>query len=65
MPGSIPNRRPWSATRRGGVTGHQEADPEEERAFLDFYFDRALAGESPPGWFWTSFVTYAFLHGGM
>ncbi|MEM1164199.1 MAG: rhomboid family intramembrane serine protease [Pseudomonadota bacterium] len=34
-------------------------------AFLDFYFDRALAGESPPGWFWTSFVTYAFLHGGM
>lgn len=34
-------------------------------AFFDFWFGRALAGESTPFVFWTSFFTYGFLHGGI
>jgi membrane associated rhomboid family serine protease len=34
-------------------------------AFFDLYFDRAVAGGAVPAEFWTSFLTHAFLHGGM
>lgn len=33
--------------------------------FFDAYFDRALAGESYPTQLYWSFVTHAFLHGGL
>ncbi|MEL7462921.1 MAG: rhomboid family intramembrane serine protease [Pseudomonadota bacterium] len=33
-------------------------------AFLDLLFEAVREGASPPWFFWTSFVTYAFLHGG-
>jgi membrane associated rhomboid family serine protease len=34
-------------------------------AFFDLYFEAWRAGVSPPVEFWWSFVTHAFLHGGM
>lgn len=34
-------------------------------AFFDFYFNEAVAGRSVPFEFWTSFLTYGFLHGGL
>ena len=34
-------------------------------SFLDLLFEAVRDGASPPWHFWTSFVTYAFLHGGM
>lgn len=34
-------------------------------AFFDLYFEAFLSGQHPPLKFWTSFVTHAFLHGGM
>lgn len=34
-------------------------------AFFDILFDGALAGHQVPNWLWSSFFTYAFLHGGM
>ena len=33
--------------------------------FYDQIFEAVQDGATPPFWFWTSFVTYAFLHGGM
>ena len=34
-------------------------------AFLDIYFEGALRGQAVPWWFWTSFLTYSVLHGGI
>ncbi len=34
-------------------------------AFFDLYFDAMLAGHQVPAQLWWSFVTHAFLHGGM
>lgn len=34
-------------------------------AFFDVYFDGALQGYGVPAWFWSSTLTYAFLHGGL
>ncbi|QIE55710.1 rhomboid family intramembrane serine protease [Pikeienuella piscinae] len=34
-------------------------------SFFDFWFQRVLAGEDVPFVFWTSFLTYGFLHGGL
>ncbi|MFN3615089.1 MAG: rhomboid family intramembrane serine protease [Rubrimonas sp.] len=34
-------------------------------AFFDIYFEAWLSGQTPPAQFWYSFVTHAFLHGGL
>ncbi len=34
-------------------------------AFFDLYFDRLPTGQPVPPEFWTSFLTHAFLHGGL
>ncbi|MFV0475318.1 MAG: rhomboid family intramembrane serine protease [Pikeienuella sp.] len=34
-------------------------------AFFDGWLHQALTGEGAPPFFWTSFFTYAFLHGGL
>lgn len=37
----------------------------ERLAFFDFYLSEAVAGRPVPVEFWTSFLTYGFLHGGL
>jgi rhomboid protease GluP len=34
-------------------------------AFFDLYFEAWLSGQTPPAQFWYSFITHAFLHGGL
>lgn len=34
-------------------------------AFFDLFFEGALSGATVPFQFWTSFITHAFLHGGL
>ena len=33
-------------------------------AFFDVWFEAARVGEPVPPWFWSSWLTHAFLHGG-
>lgn len=37
----------------------------ERLGFFDLWLSEALAGRSVPAEFWTSFLTYGFLHGGL
>lgn len=48
---------PWGDLRWAAVT---------RLGFFDLYFDALISGEAaPPAEFWTSFLTYGFLHGGL
>lgn len=55
----------WAASRGFGPVQDLRWEVYKLLAFFDLYFEGVRQGMIVPWNFWTSFVTYAFLHGGL
>ena len=55
----------WAASRGIGPVEGLRWEVFKKLAFFDIYFEAVRQGVDVPWNFWTSFVTYAFLHGGL